>query len=108
MLLGRPATVLTAEQFLDRLLARMPFRVKAVQVDGGSEFAGAFEAVCRRRRIRLFVLLPRSPKLNGHVEPAHRAHREEFYEVVDASWTMERLNAQLLAWETVYNTVRPH
>ncbi len=102
------ATARTAEQFLDSLAARMPFRVKAIQVDGGSEFAGAFEGACRRRRIRLFVLPPRSPKLNGHVERAHRTHREEFYEVVEADWTVERLNQQLRAWETVYNTVRPH
>ena len=104
----RRATAGTAEQFLDSLVARMPFRVKAIQVDGGSEFAGAFEAACQRRRIRLFVLPPRSPKLNGHVERAQRTHREEFYQVVEASWTVERLNEQLLAWETVYNTVRPH
>ena len=102
------ATALTAEQFLDSLVARMPFRVKAIQVDGGSEFAGAFETACRRRRIRLFVLPPRSPKLNGHVERAHRTHREEFYQVVDPSWTTPHLNQQLRAWETVYNTVRPH
>lgn len=102
------ATAGTAEQFLDSLVGRMPFRVKAIQVDGGSEFAGAFEAACRRRRIRLFVLPPRSPKLNGHVERAHRTHREEFYQVVDAGWTLPRLNQQLLEWETVYNTVRPH
>jgi putative transposase len=104
----REATGRTAEQFLDSLLARMPFRVRAIQVDGGSEYAGAFEAACRRRRIQLFVLPPRSPKLNGHVERAHRTHREEFYEVVDAHWRMETLNHQLRAWEDVYNTVRPH
>ena len=104
----RHATARTAEQFLDRLAARMPFAVRAIQVDGGSEFAGSFEAACRRRGIRLFVLPPRSPKLNGHVERAQRTHREEFYEVAEASWTMEALNAQLRTWEDVYNTIRPH
>jgi len=104
----REATGGTAEHFLESLRGRMPFRVRAIQVDGGSEFAGAFEAACRRRRIQLFVLPPRSPKLNGHVERAHRTHREEFYEVVEASWTVERLNQQLQEWEAIYNTVRPH
>lgn len=102
------ATGGTAEHFLASLTGRMPFRVRAIQVDGGSEFAGAFEAACRQRRIRLFVLPPRSPKLNGHVERAHRTHREEFYEVVDTSWTLGTLNQQLQAWEEIYNTVRPH
>ena len=104
----RAATAGTAEHFLESLMGRMPFPVRAIQVDGGSEFAGDFEAACRHHQIRLFVLPPRSPQLNGHVERAHRTHREEFYEVVEASWTMAALNQQLRAWEEVYNTVRPH
>jgi hypothetical protein len=59
----------------------MPFAIRAIQVDGGSEFHAAFEAECQRRALRLFVLPPRSPKLNGAVERAQRTHREEFYEL---------------------------
>ena len=101
------ATADTAGRFLDSLEARMPFPVKAIQVDGGSEFQAEFERECQRRDILLFVLPPHSPKLNGHVERAHRTHREEFYEVADLGWTVGRLKPQLLAWEAVYNTVRP-
>ena len=86
----------------------MPFCVQGIQVDGGSEFQAAFEQACQQRGIRLFVLPPHSPKLNGHVERAHRTHTEEFYEVADLSWTVAELNQQALAWERVYNTVRPH
>ena len=67
--------------FLVPLEKRLPFPLKALQVDGGSEFEALFEEECRRRDIRLFVLPPRSPKLNGCVERAHRTHTEEFYEV---------------------------
>jgi transposase InsO family protein len=102
------ATSTTAEAFLEALTARMPFAVKAIQVDGGSEYAGGFEAACQRRGIQLFTLPPRSPKLNGHVERAHRTHREEFYEVTDVVWTVAELNRALRTWETIYNTVRPH
>ena len=59
------ATATTAAGFLDSLLGRMPFPVKALQVDGGSEFQASFEEACQVRDIRLFVLPPRSPKLNG-------------------------------------------
>ncbi len=86
----------------------MPFRVRAVQIDGGSEFQGAFEEVCQSRGIKLFVLPPRSPKLNGGVERAHRTHTEEFYEVTDNSFELEDLRRELLEWETTYNQVRPH
>jgi len=58
----------------------MPFPIRAIQVDGGSEFQDVFEEECQRRGIKLFVLPPRSPKLNGHVERAQRTHTEEFYE----------------------------
>ena len=102
------ATSNTASGFIDVLLQRMPFPIKAIQVDGGSEFQDAFEEECQRRGIKLFVLPPRSPKLNGHVERAQRTHTEEFYEVTDTSFEIGELNQALLEWEKVYNTIRPH
>ncbi len=102
------ATSNTASGFIDVLLKRMPFPIKAIQVDGGSEFQDAFERECQNRGIKLFVLPPRSPKLNGHVERAQRTHTEEFYEVTNASFEIRELNQALLEWEKVYNTIRPH
>ena len=102
------ATATMATHFLESLQARLPFPVKAIQVDGGSEFEAAFEEACREQGIVLFVLPPRSPKLNGHVERAHRTHTEEFYEVFDFPLEVAPLNRELKAWEHTYNTVRPH
>ena len=102
------ATALLAAQFLDTLQQRSPFPIRALQVDGGSEFFADFEAECQRRGIRLFVLPPKSPKLNGAVERANRTHIEEFYQVNDCAWTIKELNQQLIEWECIYNTVRPH
>ena len=102
------ATAVTASRFLDSVQERSPFPIRAIQVDGGSEFQADFERECERRGILLFVLPPRSPKLNGRVERAHRTHREEFYEVADLDWTVAAIRPQLLAWEQIYNTVRPH
>ncbi len=61
----------------------MPFPVKAIQVDDGAEFEAIFEEACQKRGIKLFILPPRSPKLNGGVERAPRTHAEEFYEVTE-------------------------
>jgi len=102
------ATATTATDFLDTLEKRMPFPVKAIQVDGGAEFEAIFEEECQKRGIKLFVLPPRSPKLNGAVERAHRTHTEEFYEVTESSFDLCELREELLEWERVYNTVRPH
>jgi transposase InsO family protein len=102
------ATANTAAHFLDSLQARSPYAVKGIQVDGGSEFKAEFEAACQERSIRLFVLPPRSPKLNGCVERGNRTHREEFYDVYDLDWTVAGLRPDLLTWERVYNEIRPH
>jgi len=108
LMVASRATAQAARRFLDTLGERIPFPVRAIQVDGGSEFQAAFEEACQQRGIHLFVLPPRSPKLNGHVERANRTHAEEFYEVADLPWSVAELNQHALAWEWVYNTVRPH
>lgn len=48
-----------AANFLNNLEARMPFPVRAIQVDGRAEFEAIFEEECHRRNIRLFILPPR-------------------------------------------------
>jgi transposase InsO family protein len=102
------ATAATAKEFLDTLQQRLPFPVRALQVDGGSEFMAEFEATCRDQGIHLFVLPPHSPKLNGRVERAHRTHAEEFYQVYDGDLSLAALAPALLEWEHTYNTIRPH
>lgn len=102
------ATRVTATRFLETLLRRMPFPVRAIQVDGGSEFAAAFEQACQQQGIRLFVLPPRSPKLNGAVERANRTHTEEFFESYLGDFDLPALRTAQLRWEHLYNHVRPH
>lgn len=102
------ATASTATRALDAILKRMPFPVRAVQIDGGSEFMGEFEEACRNRGLHLFVLPPRSPKLNGGVERANRTHRDEFYACSPMRPSVSQLSPLLQSWERTYNTVRPH
>ena len=73
---GTRANAASAARFLDAIVERMPFPVKAIQVDGGSEFQGEFEEACKQRGILLFVLPPHSPKLNGYVERGTPGHME--------------------------------
>ena len=102
------ATARLASRALDDLIARSPFAIKALQVDGGSEFMAEFEDACKEKGILLFCLPPRSPKLNGRVERANRTYREEFYNCSDATPTVAGFKADLLAWEHTYNHIRPH
>ena len=102
------ATAGTALAFLDELIARMPFPVQALQVDGGAEFMAEFEQACEDRRITLYVLPPRSPKLNGRVERLNGTARREFWECYAEDLDLPTLQQALHAWEENYNTVRPH
>jgi transposase InsO family protein len=102
------ATAATARDFLDAVIERMPAPVRAIQVDGGSEFKAEFEVACREKGLRLFVLPPRSPRLNGCVERAQRTHKEEFYQMLDPPDSLDELRRLLLAHERCYNTLRPH
>lgn len=97
-----------AKHFLNQLIKRAPFPIRAIQVDGGSEYKAAFEQACQDLGISLFVLPPRAPKLNGCVERAHRTHLDEFYALYEPDSDLERLNKALRSWEWVYNNVRPH
>jgi transposase InsO family protein len=102
------ATAKNAVEFLQAMRSRFPFPVRAIQVDGGSEFMASFEEACHQQGIRQFVLPPRSPKLNGRVERAQRTHTEEFWECYEGHLDLPSVRPALRAWEKVYNTYRPH
>jgi transposase InsO family protein len=102
------ATASTAASFLEGLLRRMPFPVKAIQVDGGSEFKASFEQACQHHGVQLFVLPPYSPKLNGCVERTHRTYLEGFYDFYTGDLDLAPLSHALAQWQTIYNHVRPH
>jgi transposase InsO family protein len=102
------ATARTASIFLDRLLAELPFPVRAIQVDGGAEFMAGFETACARRDIALFVLPPRSPELNGAVERCNGSWRYEFYACHDLPTTIRELTRHVQAFQHLYNHHRPH
>jgi transposase InsO family protein len=104
----RRATAASAALFLDKLLSDMPFKVDAIQVDGGSEFMAEFETACRDRAIKLYVLPPKSPQINGAVERCNGSWRYEFYAVYDLPTTVEDLNPLIDAFQHRYNTHRPH
>jgi len=97
-----------ATQMLREAFRRFGFPVRAIQIDGGSEFKATFEAACAELRIKLFVLPPRSPRLNGHVERGHRTHQEEFYDLHEIPEPLVEHTALLRRWEETYNNVRPH
>jgi putative transposase len=102
------ATAQAAASFLDKIQADMPFPVKAIQVDGGSEFMAEFEAACQAKGLDLYVLPPKCPQMNGAVERCNGAWRYEFYETYDLPSGVEQLNPILDSFQHLYNHHRPH
>jgi putative transposase len=102
------ATSTIAAQFLAYIQEQFPFQIKSIQVDGGSEFMGEFEAVCQSAGIALFVLPPRSPEYNGNVERRHATIKYEFFSTYDGSANLQEIRVELAKFMVKYNTYRPH
>ena len=100
----------TAIQFIDDVLAKLPFKTDCVQTDNGAEFQGAFHWHLLDRGIHHVYIRPRTPRLNGKVERSHRIDTEEFYRLLDGVVIDDTgLFAQKLQeWEDFYNFHRPH
>jgi predicted transcriptional regulator len=103
------ATSLTAAKFLAHVISAMPFPIKSIQVDGGSEFMKDFEAECAKLNIELYVLPPNRPQYNGGVERGNRTFREEFYARKDIlADSVSHLDHELQKGVLKYNSYRPH
>jgi transposase InsO family protein len=76
---------------LPALLAELPFQLRCIQTDNGSEFGSALTQLLKGLGIRHAHTRPRTPRLNGKVERVHRTMQEEFWDAVDEtsakSWT---------------------
>ena len=96
-----------AAKFLRELIENAPYKVRSIQVDGGSEFMKDFEEVCHELAIPLFVLPPAKPTYNGKVERSNRIFREEFYEDLSED-TIVGARRELMRFLQKYNSYRPH
>lgn len=87
----------------------MPFPIRAIRVDGGSEFKADFERECRNRGIQLFELLPGSPEPDGHVERNNGAWRYGFHATRDLSNDdLDDINRWIATFADGFSTFRPH
>jgi transposase InsO family protein len=98
-----------AANFLLRMVREVPFPIRCVRVDNGSEFKKSFIKMCKRLEIAIKRNPPKHPTSNGKVERLHRTIEEECFWRVSAH--KEDINyarywlSRYLAW---YNTKRKH
>jgi transposase InsO family protein len=100
----------TAIQFIDYVLAKLPFAVEQVQTDNGQEFGQTFHWHLLDKGIGHVRIKPRTPRLNGKVERSHRIDSEEFYRLLEGQVIddVNLFNSKLQEWEDYYNYHRPH
>ena len=102
------ATSANGALFLQELLLFFPFKVSSIQVDGGGEFMADFELLCQKMGIKLYVLPPHSPKLNGTVERSNGTARYEFYALNKRFDGIDDMKVKLVKFVAFYNEKRPH
>lgn len=102
------ATGRTARDHLLFLLESLPFPVRTIQVDGGSEFMAEFEAARKEHGIGLHVLPPNSPKLDGCVERFNRTTRDEFWAWYTGPTDLATVRPAMQRWTSRYNALRLH
>jgi len=104
----RKANQKSAILFLNWLILKFPFKIKAIQTDNGSEYQSLFDKSCQKLKITHYYTFVRSPEENGKVERAHRTVEEDFYSLGNLTNNLSHLNYLLKQHLKTYNTFRPH
>jgi len=91
--------------FLAEVRRQLPFAIRRVQTDHGSEFAFAFVLAVEQAGIQHRYIRPRCPQQNGKVERSHRIDAEEFWDRHEFAGFEEAAPA-VRDWEQVYNYQR--
>jgi len=111
----------SAIAFLDKLLRKAPFRIRAIKTDNGSCFTNRyigylkstnpqnprlhpFDLECQRLNIIHYLIDPGKPAQNGKVERSHRTDQEMFYDRISFS-TPAELKKKIKIWNNEYNNL---
>lgn len=100
-------TVNSSQNFVNRLQQSLPFAIKQIQTDNGSEFSEAFSWHLDDLGIGHRKTKVRCPEKNGKVERSHRTDEQEFYGI-NRFVSIHHLKRLLRQWEKEYNTERQH
>lgn len=100
----------TTKDFFQKLETVVPFSVKRIQTDNGSEFDRYFRDYAEEKQIIHFHNYPKCPKMNAYIERFNRTLQEEFlnYNKQTLAYDLNRFNHKLIDYLLWYNTKRPH
>lgn len=96
-------------EFFEKLKYVLPYDIKSVLTDNGSEFLGVFEEYLAKNCIKHYFIYPRCPRVNGVVERYQRSLQEEFVDPnVYLVHNQEVFSKALAQYLIFYNTKRVH
>jgi transposase InsO family protein len=100
-------TVQNASDFIDKVKTALPFAIKQVQTDNGSEFSEKFswhldDLGIGHRKTKICT-----PEENGKVERSHKTDQAEFYGI-NRFVSISHCVRLLKQWEKEYNEDWPH
>ena len=94
-------------RFIERVV---PFKIKQVLTDNGSEYLGAFNDYCEQQSIKHCYTYPKCPKMNAFGERFNRTLQEEFVEYHEdlLGEDLTTFNNVMFEYLNRYNARRPH
>lgn len=105
---SKPTAKNTVE-FFKRVEQLLPYKIKSVQTDNGSEFLGVFEEHLAKNNIKHYFIYPRCCRVNGVVERYQRSLQEEFVNPnVYLIHNTKAFSKKLAEYIIFYNTKRVH
>jgi transposase InsO family protein len=96
------------KKFIKQIISEFGFDIHAILTDGGSEFHGDFDDMCKELNIPHYWTDPYSPEQNAYVESSHNTDQREFYNVYIIEPGLEGFRRSLKIWQRSYNSDRPH
>ena len=104
----RPLSI-NARDFIRKMQAVFPYKIKAIQTDNGSEFHKYFREYLKEQNITHYWNYPGRPYRQGHIEKFNRTIQEEFIDwnevLLDDT---DKFNQKMTDWLIWYNTKRFH
>ncbi len=118
----RDASSFSAMSFLEELISKTDFKIKAIKTDNGSCFTNRytgynksidplnprlhpFDLLCMRLGMPHYLIDPGKPQQNSFVERSHRTDQEKFYEQNQFE-SFEDLRRKLKLWNMEYNNTK--
>ena len=99
----------SAKDFLIKLKAVMPFEIKRIQTDNGSEFMKYFDTYIKQKELIHYFNYPRSPKMNAYIERFNGVIQFQFVDHTAFNmYDLDYFNNLLMDYLLWYNSEKIH